>query len=128
MLFIQKTSMFKYEDVNSNAIHELGHTRPHSNHFFTLFLDNKIVIEPSEFMIEWKEEEKYVNILTFVVSKSKNYIPHLLLYSFIFILPPFEHSKKLEEVRFAIHEFKVKDKKEHKSTSSVTSYFFYLFL
>ena len=96
--------MCKYEAVNNKIIHKLGSTRPHSNHFSTLCLDDEKLIEPSEPIEECVEEENCVYILEFIVPTLENYIPHigskkcimryLFLGTFIFIPPPLERNRK----------------------------------
>ncbi|KAK4731661.1 hypothetical protein R3W88_024649 [Solanum pinnatisectum] len=76
-IIFKNSSMCKYEGVNNNTIHKLGRTRPHSNHFSTLCLDDEILIEPSKPIEECMGVEQYVYILEFIVSTLENYIPHL---------------------------------------------------
>lgn len=61
-IVFKDSSMCKYEDVSNKTV-ELEHIEPHSNCFFTLYLDYKILTESSELLRECKEEEKYVYIL-----------------------------------------------------------------
>ncbi|KAK4717982.1 hypothetical protein R3W88_016320 [Solanum pinnatisectum] len=68
----KNSSMCKYEGVNNNTLHTLGRTRPHSNHFFTLYLDDEILIEPSEPITECMGEEQCVYILEFIVPTLEN--------------------------------------------------------
>ena len=65
------SSVCEYEDVNNNAIHELGRIGPHSNHFFILCLDSKILIDSFEPMEECKEEENIFIFLN-VLCQTKN--------------------------------------------------------
>ncbi|KAK4733897.1 hypothetical protein R3W88_008158 [Solanum pinnatisectum] len=105
-IIFKNSSMCKYEGVNNNTIHKLGRTRPHSNHFSTLCLDDEILIEPSEPIEECMGEENCVYILEFIVPTLENYIPHLgskkcimrylLLGTFIFIPPHLEHNRKID--------------------------------
>jgi len=105
-IIFKNSSMCKYEGVNNNTIHKLGRTRPHSNHFSTLCLDDEKLIEPSEPIEECMEEEQCVYILEFIVPTLENYIPHLgskkcikrylLFETFIFIPPPLERNRNID--------------------------------
>ncbi|KAK4713446.1 hypothetical protein R3W88_019353 [Solanum pinnatisectum] len=105
-IIFKNSSMCKYEGVNNNTIHKLRRTRPHSNNFSALCLDDEILIEPSEPIEECMEEEQCVYILEFIVPISENYITHLgskkcimrylLLGTFIFAPPPLERNRKID--------------------------------
>ena len=56
-IIFKNSSVYKYEDVNKNMIHELGRIGPHSNHFSPLCLDDEILIESSEPIEEFMDEE-----------------------------------------------------------------------
>ncbi|XP_070036530.1 uncharacterized protein [Nicotiana tomentosiformis] len=66
-VILEDSSVFAYEDVNSNKILELGRIGPHSKYFSILYLNDDMEIESFEHLEKSTVEEQRAYILEFVM-------------------------------------------------------------